>query len=157
MRILKVAFILLLVFSITSKVSAQIALAVAKNDNGSSVKYSLKTGATLEEAYTNAKKALEEEEMQNIYLLRSSENTGHELKSGHFVLIIASRKNGGRFFISYGLGISEKSKAEAVERAITHLKEWDLGFDKSRHSYSIEKEGLIKDLFPTEEEEEDKK
>lgn len=153
MKIFKIAICFILFFNIKSEVNAQLALAVAKNDNGSSVNYSLKTGNTLKEAYANAEKELEDEELQNIYVLRSSENTGHELKSGHYVLIVASRKNGGRFFVSYGLGVSEKSKAEAIERAIIHLKEWDLGFDKSRHSYSFEKEGKVEDLFPSEEEE----
>jgi hypothetical protein len=152
MKSILLCFVLFVGIYSTSE--AQIALAVSKNDNGSSVKYSIQVGATLKEAYEKAEKDLEEQGLENIYLLRSSEETGHDLKSGHYVLIISSRKNGGRFFVSYGLGVSEKSKAEAIQRAIVHLKEWDLGYDKDRHGYSIEKEGLIEDFYPKEDEEE---
>jgi len=152
-RIMKsVLLYFVLLVGICNTVDAQIALAVAKNDNGSSVKYSLMVGATLDEAYEKAQKDLEEQGFENIFVLRSSEETGHNLKSGNYVLIVSSRKNGGRFFVSYGLGVSEKSKAEAIQRAITHLKEWDLGYEKD-HGYSIEKEGTIEDFYPKEEEE----
>jgi len=152
MKIKEIALCFALLLATFSTSNAQIALAVSKNDNGSSVKYSLKVGVTMDEAFASAQKDLEDQEFKNVYILRSTENTGHKSKSGHYVLIIASRKNGGRFFVSYGLGVSEKSSTEAEERAITHLKEWDLGYDKERHGYSIEKQGLVEDLFPSEEE-----
>jgi hypothetical protein len=144
------SLILFLIFSPFSQ--AQVALAVSKNDNGSSVKYSLQVGLTLEEAYAKAQKDLEEQELKNIVVLKSTEETGHELNSGHYVLIIASRKNGGRFFVSYGLGVSPTSKQEATQRAITHLKEHDWGYENS-YGYHIEKEGKVEDLYPSEEEE----
>ena len=62
----------------------------------------------MEEAYANVQKDLEEQDFKNIFVLKSTENTGHDLKSGQYVLIISSRKNGGRFYVSYGLGVSEK-------------------------------------------------
>ncbi len=152
MKVKRILFSVILFFIAFASLEAQIALAVAKNSNGSSIKYSLQVGATMEEACNKAQKDLEDQEMEDIYVLRSSENTGHNLKTGHYVLIISSRKNGGKFFVTYGLGASEKSKAEAIERAITHIKEWDLGYDESTHGYSIEKEGNIEDLYPKEEE-----
>lgn len=142
-------FILLL--SVYWSSTAQIALAVSKNDNGSSTKYSLVVGETIDEALANAEKALEEQDLENIFVLRSTEDTGHNLRTGHYVLIISSRKNGGRFYVSYGLGASENSRQEAEKRAIIHLKEHDWGYDK-KFGHAIEKSGKIEDLFPSEEE-----
>ncbi len=152
MKIKKISLSVILFFIAFTPLEAQVALAVAKNSNGSSTEYSMQVGTTIEEAYDKAQKALEEQELENIFILRSSENTGHDLKTGQYVLIISSRKNGGKFFVSYGLGVSEKSKAEAIERAIAHIKEWDLGYDEDKHGYSIEKEGNLEDLYPKEEE-----
>lgn len=141
-----------LVFITTSSLSySQVALAVAKNANGSSIKYSLQTGATLDEAYTKAQKDLEDQGLSNVFVLKSTEKTGHELNSGHYVLIVSSRKNGGRFFVSYGLGVSQNSKQEAEQRAIIHLMEHDWGYDKDM-GHAIEKEGMLEDLFPSEDE-----
>ena len=151
MRLRIGAFILTFFLFTSSYSSAQIALAVSKNDNGSSVKYSMKIGVNLDEAYANVQKDLEEQELKNIFVLKSTENTGHELKSGHYVLIISSRKNGGKFYVSYGLGVSSNSKQEAIQRAILHLKEHDWGYD-NKFGYAIEKEGMAEDLFPSEEE-----
>ncbi|MDF1548722.1 MAG: hypothetical protein P1P88_12940 [Bacteroidales bacterium] len=149
---IKILVLGLLVFLLSGVHSySQVALAVSKNENGSSVKYSLKTGATLEEAYTKVQKDLEEQDMKNIFVLKSTENTGHELKSGHYVMIISSRKNGGRFFVSYGLGVSPNSREEAEQRALVHLMEHDWGYDKNM-GHAIEKEGMLEDLTPSEEE-----
>ncbi|MBN2758698.1 MAG: hypothetical protein JXR51_16140 [Bacteroidales bacterium] len=142
-------FTLIFLISINIKTFSQMGLAVSKNENGSSVKYGLAVGADIKEAQTNAKKILEQEEASNIFILRSDENTGHELSSGNFVLILSSRKMLGKFFVSYGLGASEKSKEEALKKAIIHMKEWDFGYDDS-NGYSIVKEGKIEDLFPEE-------
>jgi hypothetical protein len=155
MKIRRTLLGIFLILTASVSLNAQIALAVSKNSNGSSTEYSLQVGATMEEAYDKAQKAMEEQELENIFILRSSENTGHNLKTGQYVLIISSRKNGGKFFVSYGLGVSEKSKAEAIQRAITHIKEWDLGYDEDRHGYSIEKEGNLEDLYPKEEDDDE--
>jgi len=146
-KILTLGFLVLITTSTLSY--AQVALAVAKNTNGSSIKYSLQTGSTLDEAYAKAQKDLEDQGLSNIFVLKSTENTGHELNSGHYVLIVSSRKNGGRFFVSYGLGVSQNSKQEAEQRAVTHLMEHDWGYDKDM-GYAIEKEGMLEDFAPKE-------
>jgi hypothetical protein len=133
-------------------VNAQFALAVAKNDNGSSVKYSLKLAPSFDEAAKQAKKELEDLSQKNIFVLKSTEKTGHELSKGFYVLIISSRKDyAGKLFISYGLGASSISKEEALSRAIEHLKEFDWGYDE-KYGYAIEREGEIENFYPTEEE-----
>ena len=147
MRYLLKASLLLIVLSLKSVTYSQIAIAVSKNENGSSVKYSLQVGSTLDEAYAKAQKTLEELDLKNISVLKSAENTGHELKSGYYVLIVSSRKGvGGKFFVSYGLGVSQKSKQEAIDRAILHIKEYDWGFENG-DKYAFEKEGKIEDFY----------
>jgi hypothetical protein len=124
-------------------INAQMALAVSKNENGSSIKYSLKKGKSTEDARQQAFKELEDLMFTNIFHLKSEENTGHELNKGFYVLIVCSRKdNSGRYFFSYGLGLSQKSKAEALERAMVHLREFDWGY-QPRFGYAIEKEGMV--------------
>ena len=145
--------LMIIVFAFqTVNVKAQMGLAVDKNDNGSTVKYALETGSDVNEAIAKAVKTLEAEDAKNIFKLKSSEKTGHELSKGYYVLILASRKTlGGRFFLSYGLGASTDSKEDAIKKAIVHLKEWDWGYENN-FGYKIEKEGKIEDLFPSEEE-----
>jgi hypothetical protein len=154
MKILSITIIVFLV-SFTN-IQAQLALAVAKNENGSSVKYSLKQGPSFEEAAKLAKKELEELEYKDIIVLKSDEKTGHELNKGFYVLLISSRKDySGKLFVSYGLGASANSKQEAIERAIVHMKEFDWGYD-SKYGNAIEKEGMIEKFYDSDEKEEKK-
>lgn len=142
--------ILILAFQFTN-VNAQMALAVSINENGSSVKYAIEVASSIRDASNKAIKTLEAEEAKNIERRMSEGKSGHELKEGYYVLILASRKNGGKFFISYGLGASKVSHQDAEKKALIHLKEWDLGYE-NEFGYSIEKQGKIEDLFPSEEE-----
>jgi len=151
MKSLIVIFSLLLLLNFNLASFSQIAIAVSKNENGSSVKYSLQVGETLDDAYAKAQADLESQELKNVFVLKSTENTGHDLKSGFYVLIISSRKIlGGKFFISYGLGVSPNSRQEAIQRAIVHLKESDWGYENN-FGFAFEKEGRIEDLYITEE------
>jgi len=143
-------FIIAFVFQ-TINVQAQMGLAVDKNNNGSSIKYAFETGSDVNDAIAKAVKVLEEQDAKNIFKLKSTEKTGHELREGHYVLILSSRKMSGKFFLSYGLGASKDSKEDAIKKAIVHLKEWDWGYEND-FGYKIEKEGKIEDLFPAEEE-----
>ena len=148
--------ILLFVFSININIYSQMGIVVSKDEQGSSVKYALEVGNTIKEAQAKAKKTLLDAEEpvkeETIYDLFSDEKTGHELNKGHYVLILSSRKMlGNHLRVSYGLGGSEKSKAEALNRAIIHMKEHDFGY-KNEQGYSIVKEGKIEDLFPDEDE-----
>ncbi len=143
MRQLLYVFLLLLLLNYSATTYAQMALAVSKNENGSTVKYSLQIGSTLDEAYAKAQSDLEEQDLKNVFVLKSTENTGHILKSGNYVLIVSSRKIlGGKFFVSYGLGVSPTSREEAIQRAIVHLKENDWGYENN-FGFAIEKEGKI--------------
>jgi hypothetical protein len=143
-------FLLSLVLFFSLNVKSQIALAVSKNDNGSSVKYSLQSGTSIAEAGAKAQKELEDLSLKNIFVLKSTENTGHELSKGFYVLIISSRKDyKGKLFVSYGLGASTASKKEAIDRAILHLKEFDWGYD-IKYGYAIEREGEIENFYPSE-------
>ncbi|MEN8119959.1 MAG: hypothetical protein ABFS35_06420 [Bacteroidota bacterium] len=142
---LKILFISVFVFQ-TLGLNAQIGLAVAKNDNGSTVKYALETGKDINEALNKAVKMLEDEGAKNVFKLKSTENTGHELNEGFYVIIFSSRKGGGRFFLSYGLGASKISKEDAIKKAVVHLKEFDWGYENS-FGYKIAKEGKVEDLF----------
>ena len=148
-NLLRLLFIAALVFQFTN-LKAQMGLAVDKNDNGSSVKYALETGNDVNEAIAKAVKTLETEGAKNIFKLKSTEDTGHELREGYYVLILVSRKAGGRFLLNYGLGGSKDSKEDAIKKAIIHLKEFYWGYENS-FGYKIEKEGKIEDLFPVEE------
>lgn len=149
-NVFQLLFIVLFIFQ-SLDIKAQIGLAVAKNDNGSSVKYALETGNNVDEAIAKAVKVLEAEDAKNIFKLKSTENTGHELSEGFYVLILSSRKIGGKFFLTYGLGGSKVSKEDAIKRAIVHIKEFDWGYEND-FGYKIEKEGKIEDLFPVEDE-----
>ncbi len=149
-KIFSQLLIFLLIF-FASNVQAQMGIAVSINENGSSVKYALAVGSDLRDASTKAVKMLEAEDAENIERRMSEGKSGHELSEGYYVLILASRKNGGKFFLSYGLGGSKVSHQDAEKKALIHLKEWDLGY-KNDFGYSIEKKGKIEDLFPTEEE-----
>ena len=84
-NIMQLLFIVVFVFQIFN-LNAQIGIAVAKNDNGSSVKYVLETGSNVNDAIAKAVKVLEAEEAKNIFKLKSTENTGHELNEGFYVL-----------------------------------------------------------------------
>lgn len=152
MRLFLIVFLLLFFGAITTNSFSQIALAVSKNDNGSSVKYSIQLGSTLDDAYAKAQADLESQGLKNVFVLKSTENSGHNLSTGFYVLIISSRKSpGGKFFVSYGLGGSSISKQEAITRAVIHLKEHDWGYENN-YAYAIEKEGRIENFYPKEEE-----
>jgi hypothetical protein len=148
---MRIITVIICFFLFYSNMNAQLALAVAKNDNGSSIKYSLKLGKSIEDAAAQAQKELEDLEFKNINILKSTENTGHGLTKGFYVLLISSRKDyAGKLFVSYGLGASEKSRQEAIDRAILHMTEFDWGYDK-KYGFAVEKEGLIESFYPKEE------
>jgi len=149
-NILQVLLVCSFVFLAISS-NAQMAIAVSKNNNGSSVKYAFETGKTIDEALNNAVNTLKAEDAKNIFKLKSTEKTGHELREGYYVVILSSRKVGGRFFLSYGLGASKDSKQDAIKKAIVHLKEFDWGYENDM-GYKIEKEGKIDELYPAQEE-----
>ena len=149
-NIMQALFIVVFIFQ-SLNIHAQIGLAVVKNDNGSSVKYALETGNDIDEAIAKAVKALGAVDTKNIFKLKSTEQTGHELSEGFYVLLLTSRKIGGKFFLTYGLGASKVSKEEAIKRAVVHIKEFDWGYEND-FGYKIEKEGKVEDLFIVEEE-----
>lgn len=143
---MKVLIILFAVFFIASTAQAQIGLAVEKNDNGSSVKYAIRSGKDLNNALQNAYQALKDTGATGMIVkMKQEADCGHELNKGYYVLIRCDRKNGGHFLLTYGLGAG-KTRAEAIKRALTHLKEFDWGYE-DRFGYDIIQEGKIEDLF----------
>ncbi len=143
---MKIVTFLFAVLFISSTAQAQIGLAVEKNDNGSSIKYAIRSGKDLNDALQNAYQALKDTGATGMIVkMKQEADCGHELNKGYYVLIRCDRKSGGRFLLTYGLGAG-KTKAEATKRALTHLKEFDWGFE-DRFGYDIIKEGKIEDLF----------
>ncbi|MCF6243197.1 MAG: hypothetical protein L3J74_17900 [Bacteroidales bacterium] len=140
-------FILLLsIYLMSFSAQAQIALAVEKNDNGSSIKYAIRSGKDLNDALQNAYQALKDTGATGMIVkMKQEADCGHELNMGYYVLIRCDRKSGGRFLLTYGLGAG-KTRAEAIKRALIHLKEFDWGFE-DRFGYDIIKEGKVEDLF----------
>jgi hypothetical protein len=144
MKSLLVLFVLFFVniFSI----QAQIALAVEKNDNGSSIKYAIRSGKDLNDALQNAYQALKDTGATGIIVkMKQEADCGHELNKGYYVLIRCDRKSGGRFLLTYGLGAGA-TREEALKRALIHLKEFDWGYE-DKYGYGIVQEGKVEDLF----------
>jgi len=147
---MKIFSTLFIVFFFSLSVSAQIGLAVEKNDNGSSVKYAIGTGKDLNEALQNAYNTLKEDDAKGMIVkMKQEADCGHNLNKGYYVLIRCDRKQGGRFMLTYGLGAAA-TKEEAVKRALIHLKEFDWGYE-DKYGYNIVEEGNITDLFQKEE------
>lgn len=143
---MKILIILLAVFSTSVSIEAQIALAVEKNDIGSTIKYAIRSGKDLNDALQNAYQALKDSGATGqIVKMKQEADCGHELNKGYYVLIRCVRKPGGRFLLTYGLGAAS-SRKEALNRALIHLKEFDWGYE-DKYGYSIVKEGKVEDLF----------
>ena len=144
MKFLSILFASLLISSIN--ISAQIALAVEKNENGSSVKYAIRTGKDLNEALQNAYQALKDTGATGMIVkMKPEADCGQNLNKGYYVLIRCNRKSGGRFLLTYGLGAGE-NREEAIKRALIHLKEFDWGYE-DKYGYGIVEEGKVEDLF----------
>jgi hypothetical protein len=143
---MKVLSFLITFFLISFSTQAQIALAVEKNDNGSSVKYAIRSGKDLNDALQNAYQALKDTGATGMIVkMKQEADCGHELNKGYYVLIRCDRKSGGRFLLTYGLGAGS-TREEALKRALIHLKEFDWGYE-DKYGYGIVKEGKVEDLF----------
>ena len=126
----------------TLKINAQIGIAVAKDDNGSSLKWQIawnngyKTEAT-------AKQKLKDKGYKKVYTLTGGESRGHKLTSGYWVVVEAHRINYKEVPItSFGLGASKNSFAEAEKSAISNLSQYDWSWKKS-DGHSISKKGTF--------------
>ena len=140
-----VAFLL-----INISAAAQIGLAVEKNENGSSVRYAIRSGKDLDDALQNAYQSLKDEGATGMIVkMKQEEDCGHQLNKGYYALIRCDRKQGGYFMLTYGLGVGA-SKSEALKKALIHLKEFDWGFE-DKYGYDIIEEGKVEDLFKKEE------
>ncbi|NOR28211.1 MAG: hypothetical protein GQ540_06755 [Lutibacter sp.] len=121
---------------------AQIGIAVAKDDNGSSLKWQIawnngyKTEAT-------AKQKLKDKGFKKVYTLTGGESRGHKLTSGYWVVVEAHRTNyKGIAITSFGLGASKNSFAEAEKRAVSNLSQYDWSWKKS-DDFSVSKKGTF--------------
>lgn len=137
---LRTVSLLVFIFFSSMSVQAQLGFAVAKNRSGSSLDYALIFNEGYQSEYL-AKLDLKEKGFQRVYNLNGGSERGHNLRSGHYVVIKAVRKNYlGKKIISYGMGASDNSAEEAKRRAISNLKQYDWAW-KEVHGYSIIEEG----------------
>lgn len=122
--------------------TAQIGIAVAKDRNGSSVKWQL---AYNHETKTEnvARQQLKSKGYEKVYNLTGGKLRGHNLTGGYWVVVKANRKNyNGTVITSFGLGASSSSYSEAEERALSNLSQYDWSWKQS-DGYVIAKKGTF--------------
>lgn len=122
--------------------NAQIGIAVAKDEKGSSLEWSVvwnKGYQTESIAIQN----LRDKGYKKVFSLTGGEKRGHKLESGYWVVVEATHKiYDGSLKTSFGLGASSSSYAEAEERAVSNLSQYDWSWKKS-NGYSISKKGTF--------------
>lgn len=129
---------------ISMNAKAQIGIAVAEDENGSSIKWQVvwNKGNSFETEQA-AKRMLKAEGYDKVYTLSGGEKRGHHLTSGYWVVVEANHKiYDGTFKRSYGLGASSSSYSEAEQRAVSNLSQYDGSWDKS-DGYEVDKRGVF--------------
>lgn len=118
---------------------AQLGFTVAKSKIGSSLEYALVFNEGYQSEYL-AKKSLKSKGYQRVYNLNGGSKRGHNLKSGFYVVIKAQRKSYlGKRIVSYGLGASEKGYQDALNKAISNLRQYDWAWRESHGYEEIER------------------
>jgi hypothetical protein len=134
---MKKLFLLIPVCSIISisSIQAQIGIAVAKDENGSSIYYQVvwNKGYNTE---STAKEMLVNKGYKNIFTLTGGEGCGHKLTSGYYVVVEAVRKN----YHTFGMGASSDSYEQAEARAVKNLSQYDWSWNK-KDGYTNVKQG----------------
>lgn len=135
-------FYLILGFFGVLEVNAQIGIAVAKDEKGSSLEWNVvwnKGYQTESIAIQN----LRDKGYKKVFSLTGGEKRGHKLQSGYWVVVEATHKiYDGTLKTSFGLGASSSSYAEAEERAVSNLSQYDWSWKKS-NGYTISKKGTF--------------
>ncbi len=139
-----IVFLLAGVFGIIglNKADAQIAIAVAHDDNGSSIHWQVAWNRGWE-TESVAKKMLTDMGYKNVYTLTGGEKRGHNLTTGYWVVVEAKHKiYDGTTKTSYGLGASLSSYTEAEVRAVSNLSQYDASW-KISDGYIVSKKGTL--------------
>lgn len=136
----QIGFTILVSIISLAPVKGQLGFAVAKCKIGSSLDYALVFNQGYETEY-EAKRNLKEKGFKRVYNLNGGTQRGHNLEKGFYVVIRAKRKNyRGKEIVSYGLGASAKHHAEAEQRAISNLQQYDWAWKKA-HGFTIVEQG----------------
>lgn len=141
-RLLQAVFALALLSGATAH--AQIGIAVAKDDDESSIAYRYVYGnfSSSSQAESEARRQLKRRGYDEVSTLTGGRAAGHDLKSAVFVIVKTSYRNyAGRTRISYGLGASDRSYAEAEARALKNLATYDWTWSRRKHGYDVIEKG----------------
>ena len=132
-------YLLLITAGGITHVQAQIAIAVAKDANGSSIHWSMAWNLSYG-TESKAKQKLKDQGHKDVHALRGGTKCGHDLKSGFWVVVEARRKRyDGKIIVSYGMGASANSYKEAESRAVANLRQHDWNWDKTDGYRPLEK------------------
>lgn len=127
----------------TQKSQAQIAIAIAKNDKGSALRWQISWGnGSLWDCKMAAKKALQNKGFKKVTTQDCIEKCGHGIKSGYYVVVEAKHKIYNETTkTSFGLGASSSSYGDAEKKAVINLGIYDWSWNKNKHGYSVVKRG----------------
>lgn len=140
MLILLTMATILSVFSVN--VNAQLGFAVAKDENGSSIRWKIAfvQGNIFERGRT-AVRRLESEGYKKVYNQTGSDKYGHDVATGYWVVVVAEHKiYDGSYKRSYGMGASSNSYSEAEKRATVNLSTYDWSWNRS-NGYKVDRRG----------------
>ena len=113
--------------------TAQVGIAVAKDDDHSTVRYCVSTGGGAAwRASDRARKTLKGEGYKKVFTQPGQVKAGHNIKSGVYVVVKVRYKLNGRWRTSVGMGASESSYAEAEKRAVKNLSVHDWSWSPRR-------------------------
>ncbi|MCH8558633.1 MAG: hypothetical protein LAT84_12460 [Balneolia bacterium] len=127
-----------------AEANAQIAIAVAKDDNGSAIEWRVSTnGGSAWSTERAAREALESRGYRNVVGQAGGASRGHDLQSGYWVVVETNaRMSDGRTIRSFGLGASSRSYSEAEERALSNLVQYFWSWRES-HGYRVNDRGTF--------------
>jgi|GEM_PF-3099261 len=142
---MKKASLLLLIITIISclRVQAQICFAVAKDENGSSIKWevAMNKGYLSDTEYA-AMQALKNAGYKNITTL-TCPSCGHNLKSGYWVVVEKTYKRyDNKMITAFGMGASSNSIIEAEENAVKNMVMYCGSLNKS-DGHTISEKGTF--------------
>lgn len=124
--------VLFFAFGLVS-VKSQIGLAAAKNENGSVIRWYVRTGeSNYFSCQQEAKKRLQSMGYNNVSTYPGGDCCGHKIPGGYYVVVQSSYTKNGRTKNSVGMGASASSYRQAEQRAVENLKTHDWGWSSSK-------------------------
>ena len=137
-----ISLIAVLTFAAGYSAHAQIAIAVAKDENRSTIHWQLVWNAGYK-TESIAKQKLRDMGYENVFTLTGGKDCGHNLTSGYWVIVETTFKMyDGKMKTSYGLGASSHSYSEAENRAVKNLSIHDWSWSK-KHGYQVIERGTF--------------